>query len=208
MDEKTEMGVDVQEVVAGWVFAGRIESKTSVSGCLGRYVEDGAWETRVEVGAGLRMCGGVGRVWRKALVAWREREAGRAVEEILGLGAEEAVNMCGRERYGLGGALKAVYPWHSWLVLGVLVEGKLVAEVRFVREGSGLRHTLAAQVEGGVGTSGMWRTATPKEAWKRAVAAWDVVGTAARARRVRRWGRETRKALGAWCVEECMKVVG
>jgi len=191
--KKTEMGEDVQEVVARWVFSGRIPMETDWIGGGSEFVENATWETRVEVGA-VRMCGKVARLWRKELVAWREREAARRVEEIVRLAAEEAVGICARHRYQ-----EAVLPWQSWLVLRVSVEGQKVAEVRFVRQGSGRRHVLKTQVERADGTlSGWWQTATPKEAWKRGFGSFDVL--VATWKRMRRWRRATTADLGAWCL--------
>ena len=184
----------MQEVVARWVFVENLEMRTEW-GTWTEFVQDSAWATKVAVGAELRVCGGVGRVWRKALVEWRRRQVARATEEMWGLAVAEAVEMCGRHRYPKGrGGVPAV----TELECALWVEGRCEVVGRFARTGSGRRHWLSAEVwkreREGLGwlVSGEWRKKTAGGAWWRRWQGWDVC------ERIDRWEAATERALGAW----------
>ena len=132
----------MQEVVARWVFAVDLET-TRDWGWSTEFARDIAWATKVDVGAAARAWGGVGRVWRKALVEWRSRQVARATWEMWGLAVAEAVEMCGRHRYPKGrGGVPAV----TELEGALWVEGRCEVVGRFARTGSGRRHWLSAEV--------------------------------------------------------------
>ena len=177
----------MQEVVARWVFGWELEAVTE-RGATSEFVEDSAMATQCVVGAGMRACGGVGRVWRKEFQKWKKTQVERATEVMWTRAVEEAVDMCRRHRYHPARGVRR----ESWLTCWLWVEGKEVLAGRFVRSGKGQRHALKAQVvEGGV-ESGWWVKRTMREAWSSVWVGWDASDA------LDAWAAEQTAALGAW----------
>ena len=181
-----EMGEDVQEVVARWVFGGEME-RVSLRGTWVEFVEDSAWRTECLVGAGMQACGLLGRVWQAEFQKWKKTQVERATETMWRRSVEEAVDMCGRHRYPAEGVSR-----ESWLTCSLWVEGKEVVAGRFVRSGVMRRHALKTQVRKGGVSSGWWVNRSIREAWSSVWLGWDASDA------LDEWAAEQTAALGAW----------
>lgn len=190
MGQKTQMPDDVQEVVARWVFGGDLYTRTDW-GWSTEFARDIAWATKVDVGAVLRMCGGVGRVWRKALVEWRSRQVARATQEMWGLAVAQAVDLVGRHRYPTrADGVPAV----TKVECALWVEGRMVVQGRFERTGEMLVHWLTAEVwRGEERESVRWRKETEADAWWGLWQGWEVSD------KLDRWEAAAVRELEAWC---------
>ena len=182
-----EMGEDVQEVVARWVFGCELVAVILLEE-RPEFVQEGAFSMHILRVEKMYACGGVGRVWRKEFQKWKKTQVERATEVMWTRAVEEAVDMCRRHRYHPARGVRR----ESWLTCWLWVEGKEVVQGRFVRVGTGQRHALKAQVvEGGV-ESGWWVKRTMREAWSSVWLGWDASDA------LDAWAAEQTAALGAW----------
>ena len=216
----TEMGTDVQEVVARWLFQEEhVQTTTSEdtfrmsTGSVGVWffeearVElvntvwadgsqknwlDSSFTTTCSVPSALRIFGRVGPAWQAAYKAWLARESARVTEAFWEFAVPAGVGLCRRSAY------RHPTPWMTGLQHKLVFKGdavtRPVVSVVFVRNGNGDEHALTARVTKGV-ESGAWRGAVvAPEGWH----AWSGPEGLQLKRGFEAWEAAYTADLGAW----------
>jgi hypothetical protein len=161
------MIVDVQQVVAGYMFTGRMHEITTPPSCQSGDLPSGSWRSVCNVPLDIAKGAQISRKFRKVFLEWREREMEKMMDDMFKKAVEKAFDLCDRECYPVVGAV----PVLSTVVYTLEVQRQDVVLLEFVRHGTKKKHCLTATVMapvacGWVKTSDMWMKKTPRSSWK------------------------------------------
>ncbi len=199
---KGPMIVDVQQVVAGYMFTGALDKFTKLIDSPSNH-PSGSWRTQCSLPLELARCSAVSRTWRKECLEWRKKEMTKMMEDVCGKAVDRAFDLCDRDCYPYRGRI----PAESKVQHALFLQRQEVVAMHFRRHGAGRSHVLTARVSVPTQfgryyyTEGYSPIQTPQCGWKlmqrmseSEVEEWQT------------WYTAERKALYAWILDKAVAV--